>query len=66
MLTRLENNRFVDVNIPLVDIWTFLFEKPTDFPQDKGEFQNDIVLGFADLQSSTPTPSFQGHIAIAM
>ena len=65
MLIRLENNRFADVNIPLVDIWTFLFEKPTEFPQDKGEFQINIYLGFADLQSSTPTLSFQGHIAMA-
>lgn len=66
MLTRLENNRFADVNIPSVDIWTFLFEKPTDFPQDKGEFQIDTFLGFADVQSSTLTRPFQDHIAIAM
>lgn len=65
MLTRLENNRFEDVNIPLVDVWTFLFEKPRDFPQDKGEFQLDTFLSFADVQSSTLTRWFQDRIAIA-
>ena len=65
MLTRLENNRFADVNIPSVDTWTFLFERPTDFPQDKGKFQIDTLLGFADVQSSTLTRPFQDRIPIA-
>ncbi|KFY09376.1 hypothetical protein V491_08207 [Pseudogymnoascus sp. VKM F-3775] len=36
-------SKFADVNIPLVDIWTFLFEKPTEFPQDKVIYTDPVV-----------------------
>lgn len=32
-----------------MDIWTFLFEKPTGFPQDKGELQIETFLDFIDI-----------------
>lgn len=53
MLTRLESNRYADIDIPSVDIWTFLFAKKTDFPDDKSGILHTVVVGFTDLVIAT-------------
>ncbi|OBT91772.1 hypothetical protein VE01_09321 [Pseudogymnoascus verrucosus] len=47
---------FEDVNIPLVDVWTFLFEKPRDFPQDKVIYTDPVVprsYSYSDVKTAT-------------